>query len=164
MYRDYLWSPGRMKWVGKRKPYKGCVFCGIARDDPRVPKKVIYRDSLLMVIMNIFPYNVGHLQVVPLRHVEWPEQLTEEEFTHFCDMIKRTIRLLRKALSPVGFNAGMNLGSSSGQSITHLHFQIVPRYAKEAGFMESLMGTKVMPETLDQTYKRIMRHADILKK
>jgi diadenosine tetraphosphate (Ap4A) HIT family hydrolase len=164
MYRDYLWSPGRMKWVGKRNPYKGCVFCGIARNDPRVPKKVIYRDKLLMVIMNIFPYNVGHLQVVPLRHVEWPEQLTEEEFSHFCNMIKRTIRLLRKALNPVGFNAGMNLGVSSGQSITHLHFQIVPRYAKEAGFMESLMGTKVMPETLDQTYKRIMRHVDILKK
>jgi diadenosine tetraphosphate (Ap4A) HIT family hydrolase len=163
MYSDYLWSPGRMKWVKNAKPYNGCVFCGIAKNDSRVPKKIIYRDKLMMVIMNIFPYNVGHLQVVPLRHVEWPEQLTEEEFTQFFSLIKKTMILLKKAMNPVGFNAGMNLGVSSGQSITHLHFQIVPRYKKEVGFMESLMGTKVMPETLDATYKRLMKHADLLK-
>jgi diadenosine tetraphosphate (Ap4A) HIT family hydrolase len=163
MYSDYLWSPGRMKWVKNAKPYKGCVFCGIAKNDPRVPKKVIYKDKLMMVIMNIFPYNVGHLQVVPLRHVEWPEQLTEEEYAHFFDLVKKTMILLKKALNPVGFNAGMNLGVSSGQSINHLHFQIVPRYKKEIGFMESLMGVKVMPETLDATYRKIMKHADLLK-
>ncbi len=170
MYKDYLWSPVRMKWVSRAalkdtsKPPGGCTFCRIARNDPRVPKKVVYRDDMVMVLMNIFPYNPGHLQVVPLRHVEWPEQLTEEEYQHFCSLIKKTIKLLRKALNPMGFNAGMNIGKSSGQSIGHLHFQIVPRYAKEAGFMEAISDTKVMPETLDQTYKRIMRHADILKK
>ena len=164
MYSDYLWSPGRMKWVKNAKPYKGCVFCGIAKKDARVPRKEIYRDKLMMVIMNIFPYNVGHLQVVPLKHVEWPEQLTEEEYAHFFGLVKKTMILLKKAMNPVGFNAGMNIGGSSGQSITHLHFQIVPRYKKEVGFMESLMGTKVMPETLDATYKKIMKHADLLKK
>ncbi len=164
MYRDYLWSPERMKWVtGMARP-SGCVFCKIARNDPRVPKKVIYRDNLVMVIMNIFPYNVGHVEVVPISHVEWPEQLTDEEFTHFCSMIKKTINLLRKTLSPPGFNTGINLGKVSGQSVPHLHFHIVPRYASEAGFMDAIAGTKVMPETLDQTYKRIMKHADMLKK
>ena len=164
MYADYLWSPGRMAWVKNKKPYKGCVFCGIARNDPRIPKKVLYKDKTVMVIMNIFPYNVGHLQVVPIRHVEWPEDLTSEEFDHFNDMFRRTIKLQKKALNPVGFNAGMNLGGHSGQSITHLHFQVVPRYNKEVGFMESLNGVKVMPETLDQTYKKLMKHVDILKK
>ncbi len=164
MYSDYLWSPGRMAWVKDKKPYKGCVFCGIAKDDPRVPKKVLYRDKLVMVIMNVFPYNVGHLQVVPIRHVEWPEQLTEEEFAHFNNMIKKTMILIKKAMEPVGLNAGINLGASSGQSISHLHFQIVPRYKKETGFMESIMGIKVMPETLDQTYKKLMKHVNILKK
>jgi ATP adenylyltransferase len=164
MYTDYLWSPGRMKWVAGAKPYKGCVFCGIAKNDPKVLKKVIYRDKTMMVIMNIFPYNVGHLQVVPRRHVEWLEDLSDEEYSHFDGLIRKTVKLLKKSLNPIGFNVGMNLGKHSGQSITHLHCQIVPRYAKEVGFMESIMGTKVMPETLDQTYKRIMKHADILKK
>jgi ATP adenylyltransferase len=164
MYCDYLWSPKRMKWVKGKNPYKGCVFCGIAKNDPRVPKKVVFKDENLMVIMNIFPYNVGHLQVVPLRHVNWPNELNGEEFQHFNEMFKKTIELLKKSLNPIGFNVGMNLGGHSGQSISHLHLQIVPRYAKEVGFMESILGTKVMPETLDQTYKKIMKHADILKK
>jgi diadenosine tetraphosphate (Ap4A) HIT family hydrolase len=153
-----------MKWVKGGKPYKGCVFCGIAKDDPRVPKKVIHRDDKVMVIMNIFPYNVGHVQVVPIRHVTLPDELTEEEFAHFNDMFRKTLKMLKKALDPVGFNAGMNLGSRSGQSISHLHLQVVPRYKKEVGFMESLFGTKVMPETLDKTFKRIKKHAEILKK
>jgi ATP adenylyltransferase len=163
MYFEYLWSPGRMAWVKNIKPYKGCVFCGIAKNDPKVPKKVIYRDKTMMVIMNIFPYNVGHLQIVPIRHVEWPEELNPGEYAHMNELFRKTIQLLRKALNPVGFNTGMNLGSSSGQSITHLHKQIVPRYKKEVGFMETLNGIKVMPETLDATYKKIMKHADTLK-
>ncbi len=164
MYADYLWSPARMAWVGdKGKPYKGCVFCGIAKNDPAVPKKVLYKDKTLMVIMNIFPYNVGHLQVVPLRHVTYPEELPEDEFAHFFRTFRKTLILLKKALNPVGFNVGMNLGESSGQSINHLHLQIVPRFKKEVGFMESLMGVKVMPETLDQTYKKLMKHIDVLK-
>ena len=164
MYFEYLWSPGRMKWVKDVKPYKGCVFCGIAKKDPAVPRKEIYRDKLMMVIMNIFPYNVGHLQVIPLRHVEWPEELTDEEFDHLFELMKKATKLLKKALDPVGFNVGMNLGTSSGQSITHLHLQIVPRYKREVGFMESLSGIKVMPQSLDETHKRLMKHADILKK
>jgi ATP adenylyltransferase len=152
-----------MKWLDRDKP-KGCIFCGIAKNDPKIPKKVIYKDKLVMVIMNIFPYNVGHLQVVPLRHVEWPEQLSDEEFSHFFNMIKKAFILLRKALNPSGFNAGMNLGRYSGQSISHLHFQIVPRYSPDSVFMESISYTKVMPLNLEQTHKRIMKYADILKK
>lgn len=169
MYTDYLWSPGRLTWVkgarqAKGRPFRGCIFCGIAKDDPRVPKKVIYRDKTAMVIMNIFPYNVGHIMVVPMRHVTYPEELTEEEFTHFNNLFKKSITMLKKALKPVGFNAGINLGGRSGQSVSHLHYQLVPRYKKEVGFMESLLGVKVMPETLDQTYKKLMKHAGILKK
>ncbi len=164
MYFEYLWSPGRMKWVKKARPYKGCVFCGIAKDDPKVPKKVIYKDDVVLVVMNIFPYNVGHVQVIPRRHAEWFGDLTEEEYLHFTKMIRKTVKMLKVALKPTGFNVGFNLGTHSGQSITHLHCQIVPRYAKEVGFMESLLGTKVMPESLHATYMRIKKHADILKK
>lgn len=164
MHMDYIWAPGRMKWITGKKPYNGCLFCGIAKNNPKIPKKVIYRDDSMMVLMNIFPYNIGHVQIVPLRHVEWLEELTEEESKDLFSIMKKTMILLKKALKPKGFNAGVNLGSSSGQSVKHLHFQIVPRYSKEVGFMETLFGTKVMPETIDQTHKRIMKHAKLLKK
>ena len=162
-YADYLWSPGRMSWV-RGKPFKGCVFCAIARGDKRIPAKVIHRDDQAMVVMNIFPYNVGHIMVVPIRHVTYPSELSEKEFSHFNHLFRQSITMLKKALKPAGFNAGINMGSRSGQSISHLHFQIVPRYRKEIGFMESIHGVKVMPEIIGETYKRIMKHAGVLKK
>lgn len=169
VYTDYLWSPGRLTWVkdahqAKGKPFKGCIFCGIAKGDKRVPSKVLYRDDKAMVIMNIFPYNVGHIMVVPIKHVTYPGDMSEEEYAHFNRLFKNSITMLKKALKPVGFNTGINLGSRSGQSISHLHAQIVPRYKKEVGFMESVHGVKVMPETIDATYKRIKKHVDVLEK
>ena len=165
MHAEYLWAPGRLEWVTRlhKNMPKGCIFCRIAGDDARVPSRTLYKDKTVMVIMNIFPYNPGHLQVVPVRHVEWPDQLTKEEQAAFYGMVNKTIKLLKKSQNPEGFNIGMNLGRTAGQSITHLHYQIVPRYASDAGFTDTIAGTKVMPETLDQTYKRLMKHVDILK-
>ena len=163
-YGNYLWATSRKKWVKKPgKKIKGCIFCGIAREDPDVPAMVIYKDSSVMVIMNIFPYNVGHIEVVPVRHVVNIEDLNEEEFLHFFKTIKKSLGMLRKALEPKGFNIGFNLNESSGASIAHLHAQIVPRYDRDAGFMEVTSDTKVMSESLDQTFKRIKKHAGMLK-
>ena len=165
MYLNYLWATSRMKWVKKPgKKIKGCLFCGIAKNDPNIPKKVLYKDKDVMVIMNIFPYNVGHLEVVSVRHVIWLEELSKEEFDKFFEMIKKTILLLKKTLNPKGFNVGLNLGGNiSGGSILHLHVQIVPRYERDLGFMEVTAETKVMPESLDQTYKKLMKNVKILK-
>jgi diadenosine tetraphosphate (Ap4A) HIT family hydrolase len=168
MYENYLWATSRGKWV--RKPGRGlpkgvdCVFCGIAMNHPEIPKKLLFKDKHVMVVMNIFPYNLGHLQVVPVRHVIWPEELTEEEFTAFFRMIRKTMLLLKKTLNPKAFNLGMNIGGDlSGGSILHLHAQIVPRYTRDLGFMEVTMGTKVMVETINQTYKKLMKNVNMLK-
>jgi diadenosine tetraphosphate (Ap4A) HIT family hydrolase len=165
MYAHYLWATSRMRWVKKpgKKP-KGCLFCGIARGDPDIPSKVIHKDRSMMVIMNIFPYNVGHLEVVPVRHVEELGDLSGDEFERFFRMIEKSVVLLRKALNPRGFNIGFNIGQFSGASIRHLHAQIVPRYERDSGFMEVTAETKVMPESIDQTRKKLMKFAGMLKK
>ena len=166
MYKSYLWAPGRIKWVTRltRGRPSRCPFCLIAKGDSRVPSRVLYRDKLVMVIMNIFPYNPGHLQVVPVRHVVWLEELTPEEYSKFCGMIKKSIVMLKKAISPLGFNVGINLGGEvSGGSILHLHCQIVPRFKRDLGFMEVTADTKVMPESLDDTFKKLKKYAHILK-
>lgn len=159
----YLWATSRKKWVKKPKKPKGCLFCGIARGDPKIFAKVIHKDKDMMVIMNIFPYNVGHLEVVPIRHVTDLEDLSREEFVKFFQMIKKSVVLLKKAMKPEGLNIGFNLGEFSGASIPHLHAQIVPRYKRDLGFMEATAETKVMSEGLEDTYKKLMKFKNILK-
>ena len=163
MYVHYLWATSRSKWAKKPKKPKGCLFCGIARGDPKIYAKVLHKDKSVMVIMNIFPYNTGHLEVVPIRHVKDIEELSEEEFIKFFEMIKKSVILLKKAVKPDGLNIGFNLGALSGASIPHLHAQIVPRYKRDLGFMEVTTETKVMPESLEQTYKRLVKFKNILK-
>jgi diadenosine tetraphosphate (Ap4A) HIT family hydrolase len=164
MHIDYLWSADRAKWVSHGKPFKGCIFCGIAKNDPKIPKKVVYKDKEVMVIMNIFPYNTGHLEVIPIKHVKELKDLSEKEMMTVFGMVKKVIELLKKSHNPEGFNVGINLGKGiAGASIDHLHIHIVPRFRNEVGFMESLLGTKVMPETIDKTHKKIMKHVAMLK-
>jgi diadenosine tetraphosphate (Ap4A) HIT family hydrolase len=166
MYSGYIVASGRMSYVKGKKlqPYKGCILCGVAQDRPGVIKRVLYRDRLVMVIMNVFPYNVGHLQVVPIRHVESFDKLTAGEYAALWNMVRRSVGLLDKALLPKGYNIGFNLGGDiAGGSITHLHCQIVPRYARDAGFMEITADTKVLPQTLDDTFALLKKHAGLLR-
>ncbi len=167
MYCNYIWASSRMGYIKDKKklqPYRGCILCGVAKNKPGVIKKVLYRDNLMMVIMNVFPYNVGHLQVVPVRHVEELEDLTQEEYERLWNLVRKSVLLLKKSLHPKGFNIGFNIGGDiAGGSIPHIHCQIVPRYARDLGFMEVTASTKVMPQTLDQTFKTLKKHADMLK-
>jgi thiamine-phosphate diphosphorylase len=162
-YKKYLWATSRGNWV--KTEVKGCIFCEIAKDNPDVPKKVLYKNKEFMVIMNIFPYNTGHLQVVPVRHVEKIEDLTDKEMAGMFLMVRKTVKMITASLAPAGFNIGMNVGGDiAGGSIMHLHVQIVPRYKRDSGFMEITADTKVMPESIDQTYAKLMKNVGILKK
>jgi diadenosine tetraphosphate (Ap4A) HIT family hydrolase len=166
MYKNYLWATSRMKYVKKKhKQTPGCLFCNIAKDDPNTPKKVLWKDKDMMVIMNIFPYNVGHLEVVPIKHVVWPEELSIQEYQKMWEMVKRTVILLKKALNASAFNIGLNIGGDlAGGSILHLHVQIVPRYVRDSGFMEATASTKVMPQSIDETFNTLKKHVSVLGK
>ncbi|HJW96918.1 MAG TPA: HIT domain-containing protein [archaeon] len=165
MYRNYLWATSRLSYVKKKHgQIKGCLFCNIAKDDPETPKKVLWKDRDMMVIMNIFPYNTGHLEVVPVRHVVGPEEMSKEEYQKMWEVVRKTVLLLKKALNAPAFNIGINLGGDlAGGSILHLHVQIVPRYVRDSGFMEATASTKVMPQSIEQTYKILKKHIAVLK-
>jgi ATP adenylyltransferase len=151
-----------MGWVGKKS--KGCLFCRIVKDDPKTPKKVLHGSKDVMVVMNIFPYNTGHLQVFPVRHVKDFEKLSEKEITSLFAMVQKCVKLLNKTLKPLGFNIGLNIGGEvSGASVDHIHVHIVPRFRNDFGFIEIIGETKVLPETLDQTFNKLKKEVKMLE-
>lgn len=162
MFRDYIFSEERMKWVRKNVS-GGCPFCRIAKERVGSKGMKLYQNESMMVIMNIFPATTGHLQVVPLRHVVHLNELNSDEYSEFCLMIKKSMLLLDKTMKPLGYNMGMNIGGNpAGGSILHLHAQIIPRYERDFGFPEVACGTKILPQRLETTYKKLMKNVSVL--
>jgi diadenosine tetraphosphate (Ap4A) HIT family hydrolase len=159
MFKSWLFSPFRKKWVKSKGNDETCVFCEIAKGNPNVPSKAVWKDAKLMVLMNIYPYNTGHLQVVPVRHVENLEELTEGEYQKLWKVVKKCVVLLKEVLQPKGFNVGINLGEVAGASIRHLHVHIVPRFERDFGFMEVVAQTKVIPVDMDELHKQLKEKA-----
>lgn len=154
-----LWAPWRISYIVNDKE-GGCIFCkGCAAGDDR-SRLVLHRGELTIVMLNKYPYNNGHLMVAPRRHVGAIEQLTQDEAGDLIATIQRCCVLLKKVLSPEGFNIGANLGKVAGAGIEdHLHFHIVPRWGGDTNFMPVLADTRVIPEHLEQTYDRLLQAA-----
>ncbi|MFA5063419.1 MAG: HIT domain-containing protein [Candidatus Omnitrophota bacterium] len=148
---DKLWAPWRVKYIRSKKQ-KGCVFCKASRK--QAGDYVIFRTPHVIAMLNIFPYNNGHMLVSPVRHLSKLEQLTQEEVLGLFNAVKRAKKLLEKVLKPQGFNLGINLSRSAGAGITgHLHIHIVPRWVGDTNFMPSLAGTKIISQSLDELAK-----------
>lgn len=149
---DNLWAPWRLEYVRDDKP-EGCVFCAKQDADDRAAH-VVARGEHAFVVLNLYPYNNGHLMVVPNRHVAELEQLTPAESAEAQQMLTRGIRAARAALGPGGFNVGLNLGEAAGAGIAaHLHWHLVPRWQGDTNFMPVLADVRVMPQHLDTTWK-----------
>jgi ATP adenylyltransferase len=132
------------------------------REDER--NLILYRGALAFVVMNLFPYNTGHLMVVPLRHTGDFASLTEHEHLEFMQLVAHSQAVLASCMSPHGFNIGMNLGRASGAGIVdHLHYHVVPRWAGDANFMSAISDTKVMSEGLPETWRRLKEGFDVLQ-
>ncbi|MEM5875517.1 MAG: HIT domain-containing protein [Candidatus Aenigmatarchaeota archaeon] len=154
MYLEYIWT-NRMKWILKKSKDKRCLLCSIARGKT---KAKILKEGEFYVIMNNFPYTTGHLLIFPKKHVSSIEELNDEELMKLMKTIKFCIIKLKKCLKPKGFNIGCNIGKVAGASVKHLHFHIVPRFGSDAGFVEIVSSTKVMPEPIEKTYKKIKKY------
>jgi ATP adenylyltransferase len=137
------------------KKQKGCIFC--KRPTERKDKKnlILWKGDYAFVIMNKFPYNNGHLMVVPKRHRIDLDQLSDEEFRELSYLMKASIQVLKEFLHPQGFNIGMNIGKVGGAGEEHIHFHIVPRWAGDTNFMPVLGETKIIPEYLERTYQKL---------
>lgn len=146
--RELLFSPDKLGYVqGEKRPQVDCILCAARDEHPDVDNLIVYRGQHLFITLNLYPYNPGHIMIVPLRHTETFEDFTSEELTEWFYLQKLSFAVLRQMYQPLGFNMGYNMGQCSGASIAHVHFHIVPRYRSELGFMDILNGTRVIVES-----------------
>ncbi|MDD4202423.1 MAG: HIT domain-containing protein [Candidatus Omnitrophica bacterium] len=151
---EKLWAPWREKYLYGQKEKK-CVFCIEKKKDKSYDKKhlIIYRGKYCFSILNKYPYNNGHIMVVPYRHINAIEKLADKEILEMFKIIKRTKEILDDKLHPGGYNIGMNLGRTAGAGITgHIHIHIVPRWDGDANFMAILGNTRVISQSLNALY------------
>jgi ATP adenylyltransferase len=154
--REWLWTPWRMRYVSGAHREEGCIFCNRLAEQDDVQSLILHRGERAFVIMNLYPYNTGHLMIVPNAHIASPEDAEPEAMREMADLRGPVLRALRRALSPDGFNLGLNVGATAGAGVTdHLHEHVVPRWQGDANFMPILASTMVMPELIPVTYAKI---------
>jgi ATP adenylyltransferase len=153
-----LWTPWRMAYLTgthQPNPQSVCIFCAKITA-PDESEHVLCRGQFAYVTLNRYPYNNGHLMILPYAHVASLEDLDPPTLTELMLLSNRGLAALRKAYRPDGFNIGVNLGQAAGAGIAeHVHIHIVPRWNADTNFMPIVGETRVIPETLDQTYARL---------
>jgi ATP adenylyltransferase len=138
-----------------------CVFCSLLEGGDAEVDRVLARDELAFVTLAKYPYNPGHLLILPVRHLADPDELTEEEDLAIWRLLRRSLVVLREASRPEGFNIGLNLGRPAGAGIPeHLHWHIVPRWGGDTNFMPVVGRTRVLPELLQETYEKLRPRFD----
>ena len=149
---EKLWAPWRMDYILQEKP-QGCIFCDKPGQDQDRENLILFRGSFCFVIMNFYPYNNGHLLIVPFRHTADLAGLTSGEQTEMMTLLGRSTQVLQDGMKPNGFNIGMNLGRIAGAGIDdHLHFHIVPRWEGDTNFMPVTGHTKVLSQGLYESW------------
>jgi len=152
----YLWSPWRMKYIQNHRRDTACIFCLAAAQADSPENLIVKRGEFVFVILNRFPYTSGHLMVVPYQHTANLEELTAACRAEMMELATASIEVLKKVYRPQGFNLGMNLGEPAGAGIAdHLHMHIVPRWSGDTNFMSTVGQVRVLPEELEETYRRI---------
>ncbi len=152
---DHLWSPWRLAYITGTGQATGCVFCA-APDAAESEPLILHRGPTCFVILNLYPYNSGHLMVVPNRHVASLAASTPEELAELIELTRRCEVALTEAYAPQGLNMGINLGRPAGAGVLdHVHMHIVPRWNGDTNFMTVTGETRVLPEELPVTADRL---------
>lgn len=152
----HLWSPWRMTYIENSKSEDGCVFCNAQAKADSAENLIAFRGDFSYVILNRFPYTSGHLMVIPFKHAASIEELDNNIRAEMMELTSRCTTELRKIYKPHGFNVGINMGEAAGAGVLgHVHIHIVPRWAGDTNFMSTVGETRVLPEGLEQTYKRV---------
>ena len=157
MMSERLWAPWRMQYVSTvGKSDAGCIFCVKPAEEQDEANLIVLRSAQAFAMLNLFPYTSGHLMIAPYRHTGDVVSLSDEECLDLWHLTQRCVRVLQRLYKPDGFNIGFNLGRAAGAGIEgHLHLHIVPRWYGDTNFMTTIGEARVLPETLDETYRRL---------
>ncbi|MCL4536643.1 MAG: HIT domain-containing protein [Nitrospirae bacterium] len=152
-----IWAPWRMEYILSEKGGE-CLFCVKPKESNDRDNLILYRSENVYVIMNKYPYNNGHLMVVPYFHTSSLDCLSDNVMSELALITRYSVDCLRKAFNPEGFNVGINIGEVAGAGIKeHIHIHIVPRWAGDASFMTVLGEVRVVPEHILETYDKLFQ-------
>jgi ATP adenylyltransferase len=154
---DRLWAPWRMEYIlSTQDDDQGCIFCEKPQETTDKENLIVYRSEYSFVIMNKYPYNNGHVMVVPYIHESDYLNLTEDILVDMQRLLQLSIRALNETMHPHGINIGINLGRTAGAGIDeHLHYHLVPRWNGDTNFMPVLSGTKLVSESLAASWEKL---------
>jgi len=159
---DVVWAPWRMSYILAEKPIE-CIFCERLREPYDAKNLLLWRGRTAFVMMNLYPYNNGHLMVVPHAHVASLIDLEPSQRAELGELTMRCEQVLRQAMRPDGLNIGLNLGSAAGAGIAeHLHVHVVPRWDGDTNYMTVVGEVRVIPQHLDDTYALLMPYFQAL--
>jgi ATP adenylyltransferase len=152
---DHLFTPWRYAYVSTADKAPGCIFCELVKlpDDQAL---ILHRGQHCFIIINSFPYTSGHVMIVPYTHLDQLAKLPEAAAAELMSLTQRMETILRDLYHPDGLNLGMNIGKSAGAGVAgHIHMHILPRWTADANFVSVIGETRVLPESLQETYRRI---------
>lgn len=154
---DRIWSPWRMQYIESPKGEEGvCILCEKPKEDRDESNLILHRAVHCYLIMNLYPYNNGHLMVVPYKHAPDLTDLDDATLLEMMQLVRLSERLVRRVMKPDGFNIGVNIGRVAGAGIAdHVHMHVVPRWLGDTNFMPVLADVHVMPELLATTYAKL---------
>jgi ATP adenylyltransferase len=157
-----LWSPWRAAYITGSKP-TGCVFCQVPSENKDAANLILFRSALCYVMLNRYPYNNGHLMVIPYQHVDTPLALEPATLSEMMDLNNLCLVALDESLHPDGYNIGMNIGAPAGAGIKdHIHLHVVPRWIGDTNYMPVIGETRVISESLEESYIKLKRIVDRL--
>jgi ATP adenylyltransferase len=150
---EYLWAPWRIRYILAEKKEPGCFLCRKSQEADDAKNYILLRDRHCFALLNIHPYNAGHLMVCPYQHTGELDDLGDQELHELMLLTRRCKQLLARVLKPDGFNIGLNIGAVAGGSVSdHLHLHIVPRWNGDTNFMPVIGDIRVIPQALEEMY------------
>lgn len=156
---DHLFTPWRYAYISTAEKSEGCVFCHALKQNDDLTTRIVHRGRLCFIILNTFPYTSGHVMVVPYEHTDELRKLPPDAAQEMMELTQRLEGVLREVYHPDGINLGMNIGKAAGAGVAgHIHMHVLPRWVADANFMSVIGETRVVPEALEDTYKRLKAH------
>jgi ATP adenylyltransferase len=152
----HLWAPWRIKFIQRAARDEKCIFCNALEKTDGVENLIVFRGQRIFVILNRYPYTSGHVMVVPIDHRATYADLDKTDRAELMEGINTATKVIGEVYHADGFNVGANLGSAAGAGVTgHVHFHVVPRWGGDANYMSTVGEVRVIPESLEDTYRRL---------